>query len=122
MSAEQSLDFEQIHKVAGTGTINDMSITIIDVRNPSEFKAGHVDNAHNLPVAELSDALALPPKDFKDAYGFELPALDSETEGILVYCQRGGRAQRAFDELDSKGYKSNLFAYLPGWGEYSQKI
>lgn len=118
----KSLTFDQLQEFVAQKKNNSKQVTILDVRRPDEYAKGHVESAVNLPVDSIPEALALGPEEFKNTYGFTLPSANSEAESVVVYCGGGGRAKRAFEALDKQNYKSNLFAYLPGWKEYSQKI
>ncbi|KAI8320803.1 Rhodanese-like protein [Martensiomyces pterosporus] len=118
MSAAKPLTFEQIRDISAS---KDGRFTIIDVRRPDEYSAGHIANAHNIPVADLKQALALPASEFKSQYGFDLPAANSPDHNVAVYCQKGGRAGMAVSALSAASYSDNLYAYYPGWGEYSSK-
>jgi phage shock protein E len=65
-------------------------VTVLDVREPSEYKAGHIANAVLLPsgsVAAMAEQM-LPDKDAK----------------ILVYCLSGGRSSAAARQLVRLGY------------------
>lgn len=64
---------------------------ILDVRNPDEFKAGHIKGALNIPVTEVSQHVA----DLK------------KYDHVYIHCKRGGRAQTAYQALQSAGL-SNL--------------
>ena len=64
---------------------------IIDVREPIEYNAGHVDGALNIPPLELlagSDQLKDVPKDAE----------------IIVYCWSGSRSNSAIQVLQSMGF------------------
>ena len=61
---------------------------LIDVREPSEFAAGHVPKAMNLPVGGLPQAAA---------------GLDHNAE-ILVICRSGGRSVTASKRLLKAGF------------------
>lgn len=63
---------------------------LLDVRTPEEYAAGFVPGARNVPVGELEARL------------LELePEAESE---IIVYCERGGRAERAVQILRDAGF------------------
>ncbi|KAI9499811.1 thiosulfate sulfurtransferase activity protein [Coemansia spiralis] len=117
MSSAKPISLNEIQSISKTGEHNGHKLIIIDVRNPSEFSAGHVPNAHNVPVDDLQRALALPKDKFRSEYNFELPTKDDE--GVVVYCQRGGRAARAAGYLAAAQYADNLYIYSPGWSEFS---
>lgn len=61
---------------------------LLDVRNPSEFKAGHLAGAVNIPLPELRARLS------------ELP----QGKDILVYCQVGRRGHLAVRILLASGF------------------
>jgi phage shock protein E len=62
---------------------------LVDVRSPSEFAAGHIDGAVNIPVQELEARLGeLTPKDAP----------------LVVYCRSGHRSGNAARILRSAGF------------------
>ena len=63
---------------------------IVDVREPEEYAAGHIEGAVNIPLRELMRHLD------------ELP--DSRTAPILVYCHSQKRATHALVILHELGY------------------
>lgn len=68
-----------------------MNRIIIDVREPSEYRAGHVEGAINLPPSELllgADKLHNVPKD---------------TE-LILYCLSGSRSNAAMNILRQFGF------------------
>ena len=72
-------------------TVNGKPYTLVDVREPDEFAAGHIEGALNIPLRELTRHLA------------ELPANTSSP--IVVYCHSGKRATHALVILRELGYK-----------------
>jgi len=68
--------------------------TVLDVRTPEEFAGGHVASATNLPVDDVAARMAEVDK---------LVAGD-KTKPVVVYCARGGRAQKAKETLEAAGY------------------
>ncbi|MBD3915946.1 rhodanese-like domain-containing protein [Nocardioides hwasunensis] len=64
--------------------------TVIDVRTPEEFAAGHLDGATNLDVQA---------DDFADRLG-ELPREDP----YVVYCATGRRATGAVEQMEELGF------------------
>jgi rhodanese-related sulfurtransferase len=65
---------------------------VLDVRSPDEFAGGHLPQATNMPAASL-----------------EVAAVDKLVGGdkskpVVVYCAKGGRAQKAKDALEAAGY------------------
>ena len=73
-----------------TMLINRGKSTIVDVRSPEEFAAGHLRDAKNIPLADLSSRIA------------ELDKAKSKT--IVVVCQTGPRADKAAKMLEAAGF------------------
>ncbi|HEX9153259.1 MAG TPA: rhodanese-like domain-containing protein [Candidatus Saccharimonadales bacterium] len=67
---------------------------IIDVREPEEYAAGHVDGAINMPPHELSRL---------GQHANELTGVPKETP-IIVYCRSGSRSNVAMTMLIQAGY------------------
>jgi rhodanese-related sulfurtransferase len=66
--------------------------TLLDVRTPEEFAAGHLENAVNINWydTDFVDQLKVVPKEHT----------------LYVYCKKGGRSAKAAALLDSLGYKA----------------
>lgn len=64
--------------------------TVIDVRTPKEYAAGHLQNAVNIHVYD---------KDFEQ----RIAKLD-KTQPVYVYCKVGGRSAEAVEILQQKGF------------------
>ena len=69
---------------------NNKDLLILDVRNVGEFRSGHIPNAKNIPVQELSSKI-----NTLDAY---------KDEEIVVYCASGGRSSSAASILSKNGF------------------
>lgn len=65
-------------------------IDLIDIREVSEYKGGHVPTAKNIPASKLVQS--------PDSY------LDKEKEYYII-CQSGGRSGQATSILSQAGYK-----------------
>ena len=78
---------------------------ILDVRDATEFAAGHIQGAKNIPMAELAGRIKEIEK-FKD-------------KPVLVHCQRGMRAKSACSILRAQQFSqlSNLQGGLDTWVE-----
>lgn len=63
--------------------------TILDVRSPAEFAAGHVEGAVNIPV---------------DVLGARLSQLGPKTRPVVLYCRSGARSAAAASMLKQAGY------------------
>lgn len=72
---------------------------IVDVRNESEFRSGHVPGAINIPLGELSSSI-------------ERFVPDKNTP-LLLHCLSGGRSALGRRVLRAKGYQRvyNLGSY-----------
>jgi len=74
---------------------------ILDVRNPEEFEQEHLENAINIPVAELDERLA---------------ELEPKNKPLIVHCAKGGRSARATGILTSAGFTEvHDISTMDGW-------
>jgi rhodanese-related sulfurtransferase len=64
--------------------------TIVDVRSAEEFAAGHLRDAKNIPLADLSSRIG------------ELEK--SKARSVVVVCQTGARADKAVRQLAAAGF------------------
>ncbi len=85
--------------------LNRSKALILDVRDATEYAAGHISGAKNIPVAELAGRIKELEK-FKD-------------KPILVHCQKGGRAKTASGLLKAQQFTqlNNLTGGLDAWVE-----
>ena len=72
---------------------------VVDVRDPGEYRSGHLPNALNIPLGALQSTL---PKKVKD-----------KNQALLLHCLSGGRSGLAKRQLNSMGYQNvfNLGSY-----------
>ncbi|MCP4454160.1 MAG: rhodanese-like domain-containing protein [Planctomycetes bacterium] len=66
--------------------------TVIDVRTPKEFEAGHLKEAKNIPYTEIAEKIA--------------GHVTHKDQRIVVYCRSGRRSGIAKKTLESMGYTS----------------
>ena len=66
------------------------SLTVIDVRTPAEYAAGHIAAAQNIDV-EAAD------------FGSKIAALDKKAR-YLVYCHSGNRSSMAATQMAAAGF------------------
>ena len=83
--------------------INRGKATIVDVRDANEFAAGHLPEAKNIPLGDLSTRLG------------ELEKFKNKS--IIVVCQSGARASSAAAKLAKAGYADvvNLDGGVAAW-------
>lgn len=81
--------------------LNEDSIAL-DVREPMEFDAGHIDGARHIPRGMLEFTITSHP-DFQD-----------KTRSIIVYCRSGGRAALATSTLQQLGF-TNAVSIIGGY-------
>lgn len=69
---------------------NDKNATLIDVRNPQEYKEKHLDGSINIPIYNIEEKCKeiIPYKD----------------NIVILYCQSGGRSRKAIKILEKHGY------------------
>lgn len=70
-----------------------MKYVIIDVREPDEYRSGHVEGAPNIPPSQLMSGAA------------QLDHLPKDSN-IIVYCRTGSRSDVAMNILSSLGFKN----------------
>ncbi|WP_395340588.1 rhodanese-like domain-containing protein [Ningiella sp. W23] len=82
---------------------------IVDVRTPEEYAKGHVPGAVNIPLATVSDSLAL---------------FGNDEQQIVVYCRSGYRAGKALEKLANAGYTNlyHLEGDITGWIEADKPL
>ncbi|GIO27493.1 rhodanese-like domain-containing protein [Ornithinibacillus bavariensis] len=78
---------------------------LIDVREPQEFKNGHILGARNIPVTQLKQRLVEIRPD----------------KPVYLYCASGARSQRAAQILHKKGYK-DLNQLKGGFKKWTGKV
>ena len=86
-------DFETVAGKTLSAKLNaGESIVVVDVREPEEFKAGHIEGAVNVPIRNLAKSLDQLPKD--------------KAAPIAVVCKSGIRAAYGTMALKMMGYSS----------------
>jgi rhodanese-related sulfurtransferase len=74
------VDFSDLEEAFGSGRW-----TIVDVREPHEFAAGHIPNALSMPLSSFDPQ--------------ELP----RDKPVVLLCQAGGRSKKALDQARAIG-------------------
>ena len=84
----------------------DEKLVVVDVRKPTEFAEGHVKDALNLPLEEMTDLV--------NVSSFE------ETQNIYVHCQGGYRSLIASSLLKRQGLH-NIRNIAGGWNKIKEE-
>jgi len=78
----------------------DADAVLLDVREPDEWAAGHIESAVHIPIGELADRLG------------ELP----EGDPLYVICRVGNRSARVVGYLRSQGINAvNVSGGMQDW-------
>jgi hydroxyacylglutathione hydrolase len=85
---------------------HDPKLTVIDVRRETEFGDGHIKNAVNLPLSDMTDVAQLA--------NFE------ENQNLYVHCGGGYRSIIAASLMKRQGYH-NLRNILGGWNKIKEE-
>lgn len=81
---------QHVSILQATQLINHGKGVILDVREPAEFAAGHMREAKNIPLKELSNRAG------------ELDKFKSRT--VIIVCQSGMRSAKAAGQLKKAGF------------------
>ncbi|MAS33727.1 MAG: sulfurtransferase [Anaerolineaceae bacterium] len=85
---------------ANTRMNSEQPLVILDVRQPNEYRAGHIKGAKLIPLDEL---------------GRRMTELPEDTE-ILCVCRSGSRSGAAVGQLNRAGFEAvNLRGGMIGW-------
>ncbi|MBA2512632.1 MAG: rhodanese-like domain-containing protein [Actinomycetota bacterium] len=102
----EKTDVTAVHDALRSGE----GVTVVDVREPDEYEAGHVPGAKPLPrgLLEYKAAEELPDKDAR----------------IVVHCALGGRGALAAKSLKEMGYTNvaNMEGGIKGWKENGYEV
>lgn len=93
-------------------------LLLLDVREPAEFAAMHIEGALNVPRGILESACEW---DYEETEPALVQARDRE---IVVVCRSGYRSVLAANSLQVLGYTSvaSLQTGLRGWKDYEQPL
>ncbi len=82
-------------------------VTVLDVREPIEWRHGRIDGALHIPLTELPDRAG------------ELPV----EQQLLVVCKVGGRSSQATAFLREKGFEAfNLAGGMIDWADAGRSM
>lgn len=94
-----------VSALQATQLMNREDALVIDVRDPGEYGAGHILGAKSVPLARLEAG--------------EVPAevVKRKNRSVIVYCERGDRAEKAAAALRKQGFEKavSLAGGLAAW-------
>ncbi|MDX1295302.1 MAG: rhodanese-like domain-containing protein [Sulfurimonadaceae bacterium] len=97
-------DFESVYSDKAIHMVDDVNVTLLDVRTPQEYAQQHIRGAILIPLSELNSRLHELNKD----------------KTVLIYCQTGNRSVTASRKLTSEGYTVfNLSGGITSWSDRS---
>jgi rhodanese-related sulfurtransferase len=93
-------------------------VLLLDVREPYEFAAMHIEGSMNVPRGILESAVE---------YGYEETEPDlveARQRRVVVVCRSGNRSLLAASTMRMMGYEDvyNLKTGLRGWNDYEQPL
>jgi rhodanese-related sulfurtransferase len=102
--AEAFKNITQISPVEAKALLDKGGVHFVDVREPDEFKEGHIPGAENIPRGTVEWMV---PKKISD----------DKNASIVVYCEHGSRGALAAYTLVQMGYKNvkNLEGGRASW-------
>ena len=89
--------YQQITQEEAKDMMDAGDVIVLDVREQSEFDAGHIPGAVLLPVGTIT----------KDTAAAAIPEMDAV---VLVYCRSGNRSKTASKALVDLGY-TNIYEF-----------
>ena len=94
------------------------AMLLVDIREPAEFTAMHIQNSINVPRGILESACDY---DYSETEPVLASARDQK---IILICRSGNRSALAAHTLQLMGYKdvSSLKTGLRGWNDYEQAL
>ncbi len=98
----KSIDVNQTRELIDTKPSEEL--TILDVRQPSEYEAGHIPGAKLIPLPNINE---------------RLDEIDSN-KATVVYCAIGGRSRVAAQMMAGKGF-SNVYNLTGGFKAWTSK-
>lgn len=95
--------YQEVEAASAVQLINHDSALLLDVREESEFREGHILNARHIPLGTLQKRLG-------ELEGFK-------EKPVLVYCRSGHRSASACGALRKNGFQNvtNLKGGIMAW-------
>lgn len=98
--------------------LQDATTMVLDIREPAEFAAAHIEGSVNVPRGLLEAACDW-------GYDDTLPALAAGREQqIVVVCRSGNRSVLAVDTMQRMGFSQavSLKTGVRGWNDFEQPL
>ena len=99
----KSVEINQLNATGFAAKIQESGVTVLDVRRPDEFAAGHIPGAININVED-------------SAFKSEISKLD-KSGTYAIYCHSGRRSMIAANEMAGNGF-TKLFNLTNGINEW----
>ena len=98
--------------------LQEREVLLLDIREPDEFNAMHIEGSINVPRGVLETACEY---DYEETVPELVEARDRE---IIVVCRSGNRSVFVCDVMQVIGYQnvSSLKTGLRGWADYEQPL
>jgi rhodanese-related sulfurtransferase len=98
--------------------LKDQNILLVDIREPYEYDAMHIQDSLNVPRGILETACEY---DFEETVPELVEARDKE---VVLICRSGNRSIFAAEVLQQMGYQHvySLKTGLRGWNEFEQPL
>lgn len=95
--------FKRISPMIAVTKMNGEKTQIVDVREPTEYTKGHIEDAINIPLANFDEQLSV-----LEAY---------KAHSIIVVCQSGTRSSSACKKLIQAGFAQvfNITGGMQSW-------
>lgn len=108
-NSESTDGYTQISSAQAKEMMENYEVTIVDVREQSEYDAGHIENAILLPLGQIETQA-------------DTVLLDKDAT-ILVYCRSGNRSREGAKKLVSLGY-TNVYEMggIQNWQNQGYKV
>ncbi|XP_041670264.1 thiosulfate:glutathione sulfurtransferase [Cheilinus undulatus] len=98
--------------------LSNRDIQLFDVRNPDEYKVGHIPYSVNIPLGTLEESLKLSSQRFELKFHVRAPGKDDNN--IVFYCRSGNRSHTALIIARQLGFR-RVRHYKGGYSEWAEK-
>lgn len=97
-SCSNNIDYSTLKKMVK----DNKSTIIIDVRTKDEYITNHISGAINIPLQNITQEIE--------------NVVKNQNTTIIIYCQYGGRSNKACNKLEKMGYSNiyNLYGGIEG--------